>query len=128
MPRFTSSTRVLKCMWQGWASDQVLRMAITGLPAHSSGAKPICMARERWPKARKSSGANQRALRSMAASLFLVLVVIACSPLLLAQRREALLAFRGPHLFRIVVFGHCRHAGGQHDPRQPGRGEDVDVG
>ena len=38
MPRFTSSTRVLKCMWQGWASDQVLRMAMTGLPAHSSGA------------------------------------------------------------------------------------------
>ena len=37
-PRFTSSTRVLKCMWQGWASDQVLRMAMTGLPAHSSGA------------------------------------------------------------------------------------------
>ena len=38
MPRFTSSTRLLKCMWQGWASDQVLRMAITGRPTQSSGA------------------------------------------------------------------------------------------
>ncbi len=37
-PRFTSSTRSLKCMWQGCASDQVLRIAITGLPAQSSGA------------------------------------------------------------------------------------------
>ena len=38
MPRLTSSTRVLKCMWQGCASDQVLRIAITGRPFHSSGA------------------------------------------------------------------------------------------
>ena len=38
MPRLTSSTRLLKCMWQGCASDQVLRIAITGRPFHSSGA------------------------------------------------------------------------------------------
>ena len=38
MPRLTSSTRVLKCAWQGCRSDQVLTMAITGLPVHSSGA------------------------------------------------------------------------------------------
>ena len=38
MPRLTSSTRVLKCMWQGCASDQVFNIAITGRPAHSSGA------------------------------------------------------------------------------------------
>ncbi len=38
MPRLTSSTRDLKCMWQGCASDQVLRIAITGRPFHSSGA------------------------------------------------------------------------------------------
>jgi hypothetical protein len=37
-PRLTSSTRLLKCMWQGCASDQVLRIAITGLSFHSSGA------------------------------------------------------------------------------------------
>jgi hypothetical protein len=37
-PRLTSSTRVLKCMWQGCRSDQVLTIAITGLPCHSSGA------------------------------------------------------------------------------------------
>src|ERR1700730_1156867 len=61
-PRLTSSTRDLKCMWQGCASDQVLRIAITGRPFHSSGAYPICIARERWPKALRSSGANQRAL------------------------------------------------------------------
>ena len=38
MPRLTSSTRVLKWLWQGCRSDQVLTMAITGLPVHSSGA------------------------------------------------------------------------------------------
>ena len=32
-PRFTSSTRSLKCAWHWLMSDQVLRMAITGLPA-----------------------------------------------------------------------------------------------
>ena len=63
-PRLTSSTRDLKCMWQGCASDQVLMIAITGRSFHSSGAYPICIVRERWPKARRSSGANQRALRS----------------------------------------------------------------
>ena len=31
-PRFTSSTRCLKCVWQGLISLQVLRIAITGLP------------------------------------------------------------------------------------------------
>jgi hypothetical protein len=38
MPRFTSSTRCLKWAWQGCRSDQVLMMAMTGLPVHSSGA------------------------------------------------------------------------------------------
>ena len=38
MPRFTSSTRCLKWLWQGCRSDQVLMIAITGLPVHSSGA------------------------------------------------------------------------------------------
>ncbi len=38
IPRFTSSTRCLKWAWQGWRSDQVLRIAMTGLPVHSSGA------------------------------------------------------------------------------------------
>ena len=63
-PRFTSSTRCLKCAWQGLMSDQVLRMAMTGLPrpilrvvAHLHGAGA-------WPDPRRSSGANQRALRS----------------------------------------------------------------
>ena len=32
-PRLTSSTRSLKCLWQGLMSFQVLRTAITGLPA-----------------------------------------------------------------------------------------------
>src|SRR5579864_3124079 len=73
-PRLTSSTLLLKCMWQGWASDQVLRIAMTGRPFHSSGAYPICMARERWPKARRSSGANQRALRSFS-GVFLLSVM-----------------------------------------------------
>ena len=38
MPRLTSSTRDLKCMWQGCASDQVLRIAMHGRSFHSSGA------------------------------------------------------------------------------------------
>src|SRR6201999_4326636 len=75
MPRLTSSTRDLKCMWHGCASDQVLRIAITGRSFHSTGAYPICIARERWPKARRSSGANQRALRS-GSGAFLVLFVM----------------------------------------------------
>src|SRR5713226_9504143 len=33
------------------------------------------MARERWPKARRSSGANQRALRSSAGAFFFVILV-----------------------------------------------------
>ena len=32
-PRFTSSTRCLKWVWQELMSDQVLMMAMTGLPA-----------------------------------------------------------------------------------------------
>ncbi len=32
-PRFTSSTRCLKCVWQGLMSLHVLMIAITGLPA-----------------------------------------------------------------------------------------------
>ena len=31
-PRLTSSTRCLKCVWQGLMSLQVLMIAITGLP------------------------------------------------------------------------------------------------
>src|SRR4029453_2362859 len=48
MPRFTSSTRLLKCMWQGCASDHVLRIAITGFAppssrpeAHLHGARAV---------------------------------------------------------------------------------------
>ncbi len=37
-PRFTSSARVRRWAWQGLASLQVLRMAITGLPRKSSAA------------------------------------------------------------------------------------------
>ena len=38
IPRLTSSTLDLKCMWQGCASDHVLTIAITGRPFHSCGA------------------------------------------------------------------------------------------
>ena len=62
-PRFTSSTRCLKWTWHGCRSDQVLTMAITGRPCHSSGEYPICIARLRCPKLRKSAGPNQRAER-----------------------------------------------------------------
>jgi len=37
-PRFTSSTRCLKCEWHWFASLQVFTTAITGLPTQSAGA------------------------------------------------------------------------------------------
>ncbi len=46
-PRFTSSARARKWEWQGLASLQVFRIAITGLPVKSSVPKPSCLARER---------------------------------------------------------------------------------
>src|SRR4051812_30203797 len=63
-PFFTFSASTLKCRWQGLISDQVFRMAITGLPCQSSGPSPSCRARERWPKERRSFGPNQRNERS----------------------------------------------------------------
>ena len=47
MPRLTSSARSLKWVWHGFASLQVFRIAITGLPPMSSALKPACLARER---------------------------------------------------------------------------------
>ena len=62
-PRLTSSARSRKCAWHGFASLQVFRMAMMGLPAMSSALKPACFARERWPNERRSSRPNQRKLR-----------------------------------------------------------------
>jgi HD-GYP domain-containing protein (c-di-GMP phosphodiesterase class II) len=45
-PFFTFSASTLKCRWQGLISDQVFRMAMTGLPAQSSGPRPSCRARD----------------------------------------------------------------------------------
>jgi len=56
----------------GCASDQVLRIAMTGDPStpparsHLHGAGPVA-------EARRSSGANQRALRSVSGVFFLAL-------------------------------------------------------
>ncbi len=36
-PRLTASARSRRCWWQGLMSDQVLRIAMTGLPRCSSG-------------------------------------------------------------------------------------------
>ena len=63
-PRFTSSTRSLKCAWHWLISLQVLMMAITGLPAKSSRVKPLCSVRERWPNERMSFAPYQRYERS----------------------------------------------------------------
>ena len=82
-PRFTSSTRCRKWAWQGLASDQVLRMAITGRPAQSSGAYPICIMRERCPDERRSSGTNQRALRNRPAVFAITNLRQACSSTLM---------------------------------------------
>ena len=70
-PRFTSCARSRKCAWQELISDQVLSTPMIGLPMKSSSARPSCIIRERWPKLRRSSGANQRALRSFS-GLFLI--------------------------------------------------------
>ena len=37
-PRLTCAARSRRCMWQPFISDQVLRMAMIGLPKCSSGA------------------------------------------------------------------------------------------
>jgi hypothetical protein len=47
MPRFTSSARSRRWVWQGLASLQVFRIAMTGLPLMSSRLKPACLARDR---------------------------------------------------------------------------------
>ena len=63
-PRFTSSARWRKCAWHWLTSLHVLMIAITGLPAKSSRAKPVCSVRERCPNARMSCAPYQRWLRS----------------------------------------------------------------
>ena len=64
MPRLTSSARTRKCVWHGFASLHVFRMAMTGLPEMSSTLNPACLARERCPNDRRSSLPNHRWLRS----------------------------------------------------------------
>jgi hypothetical protein len=67
--RFTASARSRRWVWQGLISDQVLRMPMTGLPMNSSWPSPICSARERWPKERKSDAPNQRFERKVSGVL-----------------------------------------------------------
>src|ERR1044071_3671059 len=71
-PRLISSTRCLKWVWQGLMSDQVLMIAMTGLPAESLRSYPICAVRERWPNERRSFTQNQRWLRRSSGFLRLV--------------------------------------------------------
>src|SRR3984885_5743967 len=68
-PRFTSSARARKCTWHGFASDHVLTIPTTGLPAKSEPSYPICSRRERCPKARRFSAPSQRWLRSSSGRL-----------------------------------------------------------
>ena len=81
-PRLTCSARSRRCMWQGLMSDQVLRMAMKGLPPCSSAPKPSWRIRERWLNERSPSPPNHRWLRS--SSGFFVtpaaVAVPACSP------------------------------------------------
>jgi hypothetical protein len=62
-PRLTCSARCRRCIWQGFSSDQVFRMRISGLPRCSSASTPSWRIRERWLKARSPevrSPPNQR--------------------------------------------------------------------
>src|SRR5512146_1026587 len=62
------------------------------------------MARERWPKARRSSGANQRALRSSWGVFFWATVVIACSSVGPDHRRKALLQLLSENSRNSVIW------------------------
>ncbi len=46
-PRLTCSARSRRCMWHGFSSDQVLRMAMTGLPWCSEASTPSWRIRDR---------------------------------------------------------------------------------
>src|SRR5215470_18013477 len=68
-PRFTSSARSRRCVWQKLRALQVLIIPMTGLPVQSAESKPPCRSRERCPKARRSLTPSQRWLRSSSGRL-----------------------------------------------------------
>ena len=64
MPRLISSMRCGKCAWQVWKSDQVERIAMTGLSLKSSSEKPPCLMRRCLCGPTGLGAENQRWLRS----------------------------------------------------------------
>src|SRR6516162_7204715 len=64
-PRLTCSARSRRCIWHGFSSDQVLMIAMTGLPACSTASTPSCRIRDLWLNERRLFAPNQAALRSV---------------------------------------------------------------
>src|SRR6516165_10924682 len=65
-PCLTCSARSLRCMWHGFSSDQVLMIAMTGLPACPAASTPSCRIRDLWLNERRLFEPNHPALRSVA--------------------------------------------------------------
>src|SRR5215470_11886644 len=96
-PRFTSSARSRRCVWQKLMSLQVLMIPMTGLPAQSAESNPPWRSRERCPKARRSLTPSQRWLRS---SSGLLRVVILGATRVLVDRKIG----RANHFFPFCRF------------------------
>src|SRR5260370_21616901 len=64
-PRLTCSARSRRCMWHGFSSDQVLMIAMMGLPACPAASTPICRIRDLWLNERRPVEPNHPALRSV---------------------------------------------------------------
>jgi hypothetical protein len=52
-------------MWHGFSSDQVLMIAMTGLPACPAASTPICRIRDLWLNERRLFEPNHPALRKV---------------------------------------------------------------
>src|SRR2546421_247471 len=108
-PRFTSSARWCRCVWQGLMSLQVLMIAMTGRPAQSVVSYPTWRSRERWPKERRSLTPSQRWLRRSSARLRLAMGMASLdSEVEVLDQRAPLLALGHDELTEALAVGHHR--------------------
>src|SRR5215469_14021638 len=71
-PRLTCSARSRRCIWHGFSSDQVLMIAMIGLPACPASSTPICRIRDLWLNERRLFEPNHPALRKVSGVLVIV--------------------------------------------------------
>src|SRR3989440_9944897 len=123
-PRFTSSARWRRCVWQGLISLQVLMIAITGRPAQSAVSYPTWRRRERWPNERRSLTPSQRWLRRSSGRLRLVMTVWCSNAGGLVELHvgrlddpRPLLGFLGDQLAEILRAAKDQHAAELGEPR-----------